>query len=482
MDQTLQPGQQMWMDIGKLIHENLPDKDGKTLPADLTTGSYEVRDLTNKGIGTLFEGKVIYDKTYGHVVYGCAACCGWTSPSLWYNPIGVPFQSTAFDGVTSWYPCESEYDDISSNFYSNWSSSNTSIATVDTYGTHTGVSVGSTTSQTHGYYQSNNAHIHCPNSYCTPSGSANVNPQILLGGPNGTNITNTTQSVVVGQQIVLYAKYQSGLTVNSQSWFVPGETAVSYTPTAGQGSLDTNVVVNQQSTTFYWAIVPLSAWTVTFTLNYGSNQTATAQANFNISGPNPFMPTVTLPTNGNLFVDTLTGCSGAPTGQFLVFGNISGPVPPCPGTYTGQAGIAFSPPTTSTPAGNFFFVQLVSADEVTYPNLTCNGIGGLDGAYPYQSKVGQPVNDAPFAPLPYNSITRTFDATMYLMWQSTVSGWFAVPMGYTAWSFSSSTSFTNGVWSTPSGSGTTLPFFTASYTSSYPTWTGLAVQANNNCH
>jgi hypothetical protein len=209
----------------------------------------------------------------------------------------------------------------------------------------------------------------------------------------------------------------------------------------------------------------------------------TAQATFNVSAPNPFTPSVTLATNGNLFVDTLTGCSGVPTEQALVFKNIAGPVPPCAGTYTGQPGIALSPPTTTTPPGTFFFVQLVSEDQVLYPNLTCNGIPGLDGAYPYQSKMGQPVNDAPFAPLPYNSITRTFDATMYLMWQSTISGSFAVPMGYTAWTFSSSTTLTNGVWSTPSGSGTTLPFHTAaSHWTDYPTWTGLALQANNNCH
>ncbi len=197
LEQTLQPGDQMWVDIGKLIRGNVPDKNGKTLPADLTTGAYEVRDLTNKGVGTLFEGKVISDKTYGHVVYGCAACCGWVSPFLWYDPIAVPFQGTAFDGVQAWYPCESEYDDISSNFYSSWSSGNTSVVTVDTYGTHTGVAVGSTTSQTHGYYQTNNAHIHCPNSYCTPSGGANVqsvtvtlNPSTVLpGGQSAVTVT-----------------------------------------------------------------------------------------------------------------------------------------------------------------------------------------------------------------------------------------------------------------------------------------------------
>src|SRR5260370_33189191 len=57
----------------------------------------------------------------------------------------------------------------------------------------------------------------CPS---TPSGGDNVTPKILLGGPNGTDITNTTQSVVVGQQIVLYGSYglPSGATVQSQGW------------------------------------------------------------------------------------------------------------------------------------------------------------------------------------------------------------------------------------------------------------------------
>ncbi len=76
LEQTLQPDEQMWIDVGKLIREQVPDKNGKALPQDLTSGSYEFRDLTNTGVGTLFEGKVIYDKTYGHVAYGCAACCG----------------------------------------------------------------------------------------------------------------------------------------------------------------------------------------------------------------------------------------------------------------------------------------------------------------------------------------------------------------------------------------------------------------------
>lgn len=482
LQQTLQPGEQMWMDIGKLIRENVPDKDGKTLPPDLTTGSYELRDLTNKGVGTLFEGKVIYDKTYGHVVYGCAACCGWANPTLFYNPIGVPFQGSTGDGVTAWYPCESEYDDISSNFYSNWTSSNTGIVTVDTYGTHTGVAVGSTTSQTHGYYQTNNAHARCPNLYCNPSGNANATPKILFGGCSGTDITNGTQSVVVGQQISLCASY-GNVTVNSQSWSLPGTIAASYTTSSTGGTLNTTVNVSQSSTTFYW-IIPALSETVTFTLNYGNNQTATAEANFVIAAPSPSTPTVTLPTNGKLFIDTLTGCNGNPNAPYLVFGNISGPIVGCPGSYTGSPGIAFSPPTTVSPPGTFFFVQLITEDFITYDSLDCSATPGLDGAFPYQSKTGQSVNDAPFAPLPstYSSVTRNFAATMFLMWQSNTQGSIPALMAYVGWSFSSTTNQSGGVWSTPSNVGGAGSWVVPYSASEYPAWPGLAVPASQNCH
>ncbi|MGA8216579.1 MAG: hypothetical protein WB799_23535 [Candidatus Sulfotelmatobacter sp.] len=56
-EQTLQPDQQMWVDIGTLIRQRVPDKSGKTLPLDLTSGTYEWRDLTNKDIGVLLRGQ-----------------------------------------------------------------------------------------------------------------------------------------------------------------------------------------------------------------------------------------------------------------------------------------------------------------------------------------------------------------------------------------------------------------------------------------
>ncbi|HKU17831.1 MAG TPA: hypothetical protein VJP80_01010, partial [Candidatus Saccharimonadales bacterium] len=87
MEQSLQPDQQMWVDVGQLIRMQTPDENGNTLPSTLTTGSYEITDLSHHGAGTLFEGKVIYDKMYGHAAYGCALCCGYaTDARFWYDP------------------------------------------------------------------------------------------------------------------------------------------------------------------------------------------------------------------------------------------------------------------------------------------------------------------------------------------------------------------------------------------------------------
>jgi len=151
LEQLLQPDEQMWVDIGKLIREHVPDKNGKTLPEDLTSGSYEFRDLTDIGVGSLFEGKVIYDKTYGHVAYGCAQCCGFVNPFLLYDPLTIPFLGGAGNGVWAYHSCDDNYYDVSGHFNGNWSTASTTIATVDYYGTHTGHAVGSTTSTLMGF-------------------------------------------------------------------------------------------------------------------------------------------------------------------------------------------------------------------------------------------------------------------------------------------------------------------------------------------
>lgn len=196
LEQTLQPDEQMWIDVGKLIREHVPDKNGRTLPADLTSGSYEFNDLTDKFIGTLFEGKVIYDKTYGHVAYGCGGCCGYTQTQLWYNPLGIPFQGTAPTGVDGYTTCSATWEDVSGPFQGHWSTLNSSIATVNYYATHTGQGIGSTTSSTSGQLEHNSPRT-CPILNFGPTGGDNAGPYQVE--PISTNVQGPA-SCPTGQQ------------------------------------------------------------------------------------------------------------------------------------------------------------------------------------------------------------------------------------------------------------------------------------------
>ncbi len=183
LEQTLQPDEQMWIDMGKLIREHVPDKNAKTLPADITSGSFELRDLTDTGVGTLFEGKVIYDKTYGHVAYGCSLCCGYQFPFLDYNPLGIPFIGTSPNWVYAYDPCVDANLDVTSYFYNNWSTLDTTIATVDCCGTHTGINIGSTGTNTYGILANSSYRI-CPAKTFYPSGGSNVTPTVAFQGVN----------------------------------------------------------------------------------------------------------------------------------------------------------------------------------------------------------------------------------------------------------------------------------------------------------
>jgi hypothetical protein len=248
LEQTLQPDEQMWIDVGKLIREHVPDKNGKTLPADLTSGSYEFRDLTNKGVGTLFEGKVIYDKTYGHVAYGCGGCCGYKSTKLLLDPLGVPMAAPADNGVQSFDACGGQYVDVSDSFYNNWSTASTTIATVDYYGTHTGHVVGSTTSQTSGLLICSPIRSGCPQCNPTPRGGANV-------------ITIS----------------QSPITLNMSS----GDTGKGVTVSASPASVASSVVFAQGGTTNL-----NSSNTATFTFNKPSTFTGNDLWKISIGGTN----------------------------------------------------------------------------------------------------------------------------------------------------------------------------------------------------
>jgi hypothetical protein len=178
--QALKPHEQMWVDVGKLIRERTPDENGAVLPPDLTMGSYEIQDLTDRGVGNLYEGKVIVDKTYGHAAYGCATCCGWNaSPWMYYDPIGVGIDYGTNQDVWDRDNCTSQdtsvLDYISET---SWNTGNHAIA-MASRAVITGVAVGSTTNAATGTLTIGNINsLRCPQAPVSPSGPVNTNPTI----------------------------------------------------------------------------------------------------------------------------------------------------------------------------------------------------------------------------------------------------------------------------------------------------------------
>jgi hypothetical protein len=131
-ERSLVLGEQMWIDVGQLIRNQVPDKNGKTIAPDTMAGSYEIKDLNDMQLGYLYEGKITTDETFGHATYGCGTCCGYDSTYLLPDPLnafiggGGDFQVYATNSCTG-------QDQPKGGAY-NWLSSNTSVATVDTSG------------------------------------------------------------------------------------------------------------------------------------------------------------------------------------------------------------------------------------------------------------------------------------------------------------------------------------------------------------
>jgi hypothetical protein len=130
IEQTLAPDEQMLVDFGKLIREQTPDKQGRVLPADLTSGAYRVRDLADPVAGGVYEGKVIVEKNYGHAAYGCMTCCGPEFPLMGIDPLPVPVDSSNLQSVSAPNSCTGEQENVT-GYFPTWWTDDTSIATAN---------------------------------------------------------------------------------------------------------------------------------------------------------------------------------------------------------------------------------------------------------------------------------------------------------------------------------------------------------------
>jgi hypothetical protein len=150
MQQSIQPGDQMWVNLASLIRDRVPDRKGNLLPADLTSGTYDVQQINSAGPRGLSLGSLAVDQTWGYqIAPPYDTCCtygsmGWVPDSIVLDPEGIAVTDIdATDSCTN-----GSVTNLSSDF-GIWSSGNTSVAVVTKQKVQA-VGVGTTTGTAQG--------------------------------------------------------------------------------------------------------------------------------------------------------------------------------------------------------------------------------------------------------------------------------------------------------------------------------------------
>jgi len=173
VQKTIAAGDQLWLNLGDLIRGAIPDRKGRTFPPDLTYGTYDIRQPNAAGNPSLFEGKIIVDKTYGHLAYGCVMCCGFADPQMLADPEYLPVQGQDYLGVWATDQCQDDQVDVSDSF-SGWDTNNHSVAMMSSRQI-TGMGAGSTNAFASGTlnFGSESSNKCVPRHY-TPPNTSNV--------------------------------------------------------------------------------------------------------------------------------------------------------------------------------------------------------------------------------------------------------------------------------------------------------------------
>lgn len=253
-----------------------------------------------------------YDKTYGHVAYGCAECCGWAdAPYMYYDPLGVVLGFQSGQDVWDDDLCTNQRRSILFAISpSSWTTGNSAIATASN-AVLTGVAIGSTTNGASGSLTTGiggGGGRKCPILPVNPSGQANVNPAITSISPSRGLIGATTSSVTINgkgftgghvntpaaiqvNNITTFTDNQIVLDFVVSSTATPGNNAISVTA-SGQPSNEVNFFVqvptslsivpgtNNQVAEFQCASNPCGA-------ACGNYRTFTYQVNDQDSPPQP---------------------------------------------------------------------------------------------------------------------------------------------------------------------------------------------------
>jgi hypothetical protein len=154
MQQTIAPGDQMWVNLASLIRNRVPDRKGDVLPADLASGTYDVQQINVRQINSaprsLSLAGLAVDQTWGYqIAPPNDICCSDQDPGWDQNIFDLALGDTTSADIDAVDSCGGSIVVISNSF-PDWFSDNTSVAVVSKQKIQA-VGVGTTTGSADGH-------------------------------------------------------------------------------------------------------------------------------------------------------------------------------------------------------------------------------------------------------------------------------------------------------------------------------------------
>ena len=466
----LQPHQTIDLDIGAMRDAQQPDIRGSVMPKDVVSGQLIWVEMT--------PGSLIGRAEASNVSQGIASSFSCSGPSNCSNSLFSTALSpnsatlSVGDSTIPFLPLETDQNCLGDHFGPNpasaiitWSSTNTSVATVDQTGNVTAVGPGTATISA----QWQAVVYECGN-FCTQvtaepvaTGTVSiVQADILMGT---TKVTNETQDVIVGEQIPLSVSVlPAGTSITNPQWSIPGTTvggyAVTYTnPTsATSASVIPTPSLSASSVTYYW-VDGADARQVKFSYKVNGKSFSVATT-FNVKRPTSTFSSTSV---ANVTVDSSCAQLG---GLNLRYGcNQMAP------------GITFDSTTTipSGFSGDTALVQVgTSISRDRFPGGVQKSLKGsnvLDTTFPFPFSTGTMAFDAPAQPFGGSDtqVDATDSYTIWLIFKPSNANSIWVPLKQLSWSWAGVASRTVLFSSSHSSNQT------GADTTTHPTWSGNIV-------
>ncbi len=196
LQQTIAPGDQMWVNLARLVRDRVADRNGNTLPVDLKSVTYELRDLA-PGLGSLSVGSLALDDTFGFSITPppCPSCCPLIAIQFDSGFLDLPPGVTDPVGIIGQNQCTGAQVNVTADF-GTWSSNNDGIAKAS-YAKVQGIAPGSAVVSADGFVNGP-GECECSPVMQNPTLQVNVQPQITGITPPRGLIGNSVSVTIKG--------------------------------------------------------------------------------------------------------------------------------------------------------------------------------------------------------------------------------------------------------------------------------------------